>query len=202
MNMPAGAWCEPVFSTTQASTPGKKPTKRCKMTTRKMTKFVLTACWLVVLPFVWNQTSADEAPVAITSGKQVGIEFTLKLEDGSVFASNAGGEPLVFTQGGGDFLPALEEAVAGLHVGDTKTVKLEAGQAYGAVDAEAFQSVPKEQIPEHLQKPGTILVAQSQDGQKHQVRVHEVNADHVVVDHNHPLAGKDVTFDIKILSIQ
>ena len=169
---------------------------------RSLTISALAAFWLVVTPLARAQIGDEEQETTISDGNQVGIEYTLKLEDGTVAYSNVGGEPLVYTQGQGQILPALEKALLGLQVGDTKTVELESSEAYGPVDPDAYQSVPKEQVPEDARKPGAILGISRQDGRQRQVRVQEVREDQVVIDFNHPLAGKDLTFDVKVLSIK
>lgn len=144
----------------------------------------------------------EEENMSISTGDQVSIEYTLKLEDGTVATSNVDGEALVYTQGEGEILPALETALMGLEAGDSKTVKLEPEEAFGPVLEDAYQRVPKDQVPEGARKPGAILVLTRQDGQQQQIRVHEVNDDEVVIDLNHPLAGKDLVFDVKVLAVQ
>jgi FKBP-type peptidyl-prolyl cis-trans isomerase 2 len=137
----------------------------------------------------------------VAEGSDVGIEYTLKLDDGTVADSNVDGDPLVYTQGNGQIIPALEQALEGLSVGDSTTVSIAAGDAYGSVDPAAFQNVPIENVPEELRREGAAVVASMQDGSQRQVRVHEVHPQHVVIDFNHPLAGRDLTFDVKILSV-
>lgn len=135
----------------------------------------------------------------IQPGKTVGFEFTLKLEDGSVVQSNEGAEPLTYVHGESQILPALEEQLEGLGVDDRKAVKLAAEEAYGEVKDEAFQEVPAEQIPEDARRVGAQLSAEGFNGA---IRVHEVRSDTVVLDFNHPLAGKDLTFDIRVVSVE
>jgi len=144
----------------------------------------------------------DTDPQVIESGSSVGIEYTLKLEDGTTVDSNVGGSPLTFTQGSGEILPALDEALLGAKVGDTKAVQLTAENGYGPVNPAAFQEVPLDKLPEDARVAGTMLMAGGPDGQEHPVRVHEVKEETVVLDFNHPLAGKTLNFDIKILSIE
>lgn len=147
----------------------------------------------------WAQDAGD---AVIESGSAVGIEYTLKLEDGTTVDSNVGGSPLTFTQGSGEILPALEEALLGAKVGDTKEVLLTAENGYGPVNPAAFQEVPLDKLPEDARVAGTMLMAGGPDGQEHPVRVHEVKEETVVLDFNHPLAGKTLNFDIKVLSIE
>jgi FKBP-type peptidyl-prolyl cis-trans isomerase SlyD len=137
----------------------------------------------------------------VEEGKQVGIEYTLTLDDGTQVDSNVGGEPLVFQAGAHQILPALEEALAGLQVGDTKEVALTAEQAYGPVNPEGFQEVDAGLIPDGARVAGTMLVADDGSGNKRPVRVHEVKGDKIVVDLNHPLAGKALNFAVRVMAI-
>lgn len=139
--------------------------------------------------------------MTIKEGSEVGIEYTLTLDDGTVADSNVGQEPLVYTQGGGQILPALEQALEGLAPGDSKQVDLEAAEGYGEVNPQAYQNVPIDQIPEQSREVGAVLIASSPDGRQQQIRIHEVQDDAVVVDFNHPLAGKDLSFAIKVVSV-
>jgi len=84
----------------------------------------------------------------IENGQSVSIEYTLKLDDGTAVDTNVGEEPLTYTQGGSEILPALEEALADQAVGDTKEVKLTAEQGYGPIDTEAYQEVELDMVPE------------------------------------------------------
>lgn len=138
---------------------------------------------------------------AITVGDQVGIEYTLTLKDGTTVDTNVGKEVLVYTQGEQRILLKLQEALVGLKVGDKKIVRLAAVDAYGPINPKALQQVPIEQVPEDARKPNTILQASTPEGRQTQVRVREVNKDYVVIDGNHPLAGQDLTFDVKIVSV-
>lgn len=164
-----------------------------------MTRLYSYRHWLVVLVLTLFSLSgtAQEASV-IGEGTTVGFEYTLSLSDGTVVESNVGGDAFSYTQGGGQILPALEAALSGLAVEDTKQVTLEPVDAYGDVNPDAFQEVPIAQIPEDAREVGTILGAQGFDGP---IRVHEVREDVVVLDFNNPLAGKTLTFDVRIVSV-
>ncbi len=138
----------------------------------------------------------------IEKGRTVSFEYTLKLDDGSVASSNVGKSPLIYEHGKAEILPALEQALQGLKAGDTKKLTLAAEQGYGARNPEALVNVPVNAIPENARKSGTLLVARDPAGNERQVRVHEVHQDRIVLDHNHPLAGEKLHFDIKILSVE
>lgn len=137
----------------------------------------------------------------VEDGKQVGIEYTLTLDDGTQVDSNVGGDPLVFQQGAHQIPPALEEALVGLKVGDTKEVALTAEQGFGPVRQEGFQEVDAEVIPEGARVEGTMLVADDGTGTKRPVRVAEVKGDKIVVDLNHPLAGKALNFAVRVMAV-
>jgi len=137
------------------------------------------------------------------SGDTVSVHYTGKLEDGTQFDSSAGKDPLEFSIGAGDVLPAFDSAVEGMTVGDSKSVKIEAAEAYGRRHEQLIQDVPREHLPDDMQPAvGMQLQAQGQDGQPIQLVVTEVKDETITVDGNHPLAGKDLDFDIKLVDIQ
>lgn len=138
----------------------------------------------------------------IEEGSAVSIEYTLTLDDGETADTNVGGEALVYSQGQQEILPALEEALIGLEVGDTKKVVLTAEEGYGLVDPDGFQDVEPDLVPEDAQTVGTMLVASDPEGNQQPIRVHEVGEDKIVLDFNHPLAGQALNFDIKITGIE
>jgi FKBP-type peptidyl-prolyl cis-trans isomerase 2 len=138
----------------------------------------------------------------VEDGKTISIEYTLKLDDGTTVDTNVGGDPLEFEQGASQILPALESALAGLAVDDTKQVTLSPEDGYGAVDPGAFRTVELDAVPEDAREVGTLLIAQDQDGNRRAVRVHEVSEESIVVDMNHPLAGQTLNFDVRILGVK
>ena len=138
----------------------------------------------------------------IVNGSTVSIEYTLRLVDGRTVDSNVGDEPLTYTQGAHEILPALEEALLGHEAGDTREVELTAEQAHGAVNPAAYKQVALEQLPEGLRVAGATLVAVDPDGGRQPIRVHEVGAQSAVLDFNHPLAGQALSFDVKVLAVE
>lgn len=138
----------------------------------------------------------------VKPGAVVSLEYTVSEENGKVIESNKGKEPLKFTQGEKQIVPGLEKEIAGMKVGGQKHVRVKPEEAYGTVNPKAFQEVPKEKIPADGLKVGTMLTAKSEQGQTLQVRIHEIKENTVVVDLNHPLAGKTLVFDVKVLEIQ
>lgn len=136
------------------------------------------------------------------AGNTVRIHYTGTLEDGSVFDSSEGRDPLEFTVGSGQIIPGLDRAIDGMAAGEQKTVTIPATEAYGEYQADAKQSVPREQIPADIPlDPGTMLNMQTPDGRQVPVQVAEVTEEAVTLDANHPLAGKDLTFAVELVSV-
>lgn len=136
----------------------------------------------------------------IENGNIVNVHYTGKLTDGSVFDSSEGRDPLKFQVGSGQIIPGFETAIMGKNVGDKVTVTIEPSDAYGDVREELFVKIPNDKLPGKVEV-GQILEATSEDGRSSQVLVHEVNEDHVIIDGNHPLAGKELIFDIEVVSV-
>lgn len=137
------------------------------------------------------------------TGDTVSIHYTGTLTDGSTFDSSAGREPLEFTVGAGHIIPGLDQAIAGMAVGDTKKVDIPADQAYGQRDPNAKQAVPRADIPADIPlEPGTQLQMQTPNGQVVPVMVADVTETEVTLDANHPLAGQDLTFDVELVDIK
>lgn len=138
----------------------------------------------------------------IKQGDTVRIHYTGTLSDGSVFDSSEGRDPLEFTFGEGQIIPGLENGMDGMRVGDKRKVEVPADQAYGPVMDEARRAVPREDIPAEIpMELGTQVQAHNEEGQVMTLSIHEVTDTHVVLDANHPLAGKDLTFDIELVSL-
>jgi FKBP-type peptidyl-prolyl cis-trans isomerase 2 len=96
----------------------------------------------------------------------------------------------------------IEQALDGMAVGESKRGTLEARDAYGAIDAQLFQTVDAVRIPEQDRKVGAKLIYREEDREPRVVRVHEVRGDRIVIDLNHPYAGSDVRYDVKVLKIE
>ncbi|MDP6436955.1 MAG: peptidylprolyl isomerase [Gammaproteobacteria bacterium] len=144
--------------------------------------------------------SADESTNnTIAPGKVVSLSYTLRLPDGKAIGSNVDTYPIKYRQGDGKLLPALEAAVVGLAAGDEKSVTLAPEDAYGPVDPAAIREVPIEQVPPEARKAGAVF---STPGYSGLIRVTEIKEDMAILNLNHPLAGKILTFDIKILSVE
>jgi FKBP-type peptidyl-prolyl cis-trans isomerase 2 len=138
----------------------------------------------------------------ISDGKKVSIEYTLTLEDKTKVGSNVGQDPLVFTQGNHEIIPGLEKQLNGLKAGDSKRVEVSPEEGYGNVDPARTQEVPKERVPEDARKVGAKLTGQGPDGQLLFAEVTEIKDNTIVLDMNHPLAGKKLIFDVKVLKVE
>lgn len=138
----------------------------------------------------------------VKSGDKVRIHYTGTLNDGSVFDSSQGRDPLEFVVGSGQVIPGFDVAVTGMTTGEQKTVTIPADQAYGQPDPRAIQAIPREKIPAEIPlEIGLQLQAQSPQGYPIPVTVVEITETEVTLDANHRLAGKDLTFALELVSI-
>lgn len=136
------------------------------------------------------------------SGDTVRIHYTGRFPDGVTFDSSAGGDPLEFQLGAGQVIQGLDEAITGMSVGDSSTVTVPAEKAYGQHHAEAVRAIPRETIPDHIPlEPGLRLQAERPDGATIGLTVVEVGESEVTVDANHPLAGRDLVFEIELVEV-
>lgn len=138
----------------------------------------------------------------VKPGDKVRIHYTGTLSDGTTFDSSEGRDPLEFTVGSGEIIPGLDSALPGMAAGESKTVEIPCAEAYGEHNPEARQAIPRAQVPDNIPlEVGTRLQLQTPEGQVMPVTVAEVTDEAVVLDANHPLAGKDLTFAIELVSI-
>jgi len=139
--------------------------------------------------------------MAINEGQIVSIQYEVKDGD-NVVDSNVGGEPLVFMFGKGQIIPGLEAGIKDMNVGEKADVLVKAADAYGEYNPEAMQEVPKEQFAGIELQEGMTLYGQGADGSTVQVIVKEIKDDSVIVDFNHPLAGKDLMFTVTLNNVR
>lgn len=136
------------------------------------------------------------------SGDTVKIHYTGTLDDGTQFDSSQGREPLAFELGSGQVIPGFEKAVEGMEVGEQKSVTIDSDDAYGPHNQQMVQEVPKTALPPDLEpEEGMALQAKGQDGNRVNLTVTAVGEESITVDANHPLAGKDLKFDIELVAI-
>jgi FKBP-type peptidyl-prolyl cis-trans isomerase SlyD len=153
-------------------------------------------------PAILRSAEKAKQEKVVKDGSVVSLQYSLSEEDGKLIESNKGKNPLKYTHGSKQIVPGLEKELTGMKVGGEKRVTVKPEDAYGVVNAKAFQEVPKEQIPVNGLKVGATLAAKGPQGQEIPVRVHEIKEKTVVLDLNHPMAGKTLLFDIKILDVQ
>jgi len=138
-----------------------------------------------------------------SDGDAVRVHYTGTLEDGTTFDTSIGSDPLEFTLGEGSMIPGFEQAVYGLKVGQSKTVTIPAEEAYGLYNDELLLVFSREQLPAGINpEVGQELQMQTTDGRIVTVPVIEVSEETITVDANHPLAGKDLTFEIELVEIK
>ncbi|WP_226390456.1 FKBP-type peptidyl-prolyl cis-trans isomerase [Penaeicola halotolerans] len=137
-----------------------------------------------------------------TNGSKVKVHYTGRLEDGTVFDSSANREPLEFTVGGGQMIKGFDVAVNGMTIGDKKSVNIPSAEAYGEARADMILDVPREQVPADITPEVGMQLSLSQpDGQQVPVVITHVDDAKITLDANHPLAGKDLIFDIELVSV-
>jgi FKBP-type peptidyl-prolyl cis-trans isomerase SlyD len=146
--------------------------------------------------------TAGKTETWIREGSRVALEYTLSDETGSVIESNKGKQPMSYIHGRGQIIPGLEKELSGMKAGEEKKIQVKPEDGYGPVNPEAFQEVPKDKLPPEALKVGTMLMAQGPQGQGIPARVHEIKDMTVIMDFNHPMAGKTLSFDIKVSEVE
>ena len=137
----------------------------------------------------------------IADGKKVRIHYTGTLNDGTQFDSSAGRDPFEFEIGAGKVIPGFDIAVRSMEIGDKKTVTIPTAEAYGEVREEIIGDLPKDMFPPEMKLAvGLPLQMMSPQGPV-MVTIKEIKETAVTVDANHPLAGKDLTFELELLEV-
>ncbi len=136
------------------------------------------------------------------NGDNVKVHYTGKLTTGEQFDSSTGRDPLGFTVGAGQMIKGFDAAIPGMAIGDKKTVTIPATEAYGETNPEAIIEFPRANVPADMKlEAGLPLTLQNQYGQPVPVVIVEIKEEVIVLDANHHLAGKDLVFDIELVSI-
>jgi FKBP-type peptidyl-prolyl cis-trans isomerase 2 len=139
----------------------------------------------------------------ITKGSKVKVDYEGTFDDGSVFDSSKHGDhshPLEFEAGSGQVIKGFDDAVIGMEKGQEKTIKLKPEQAYGYVNAQMVQKIPREKVPKDQDiKAGMMVALGTPDGHQIPARIAEVTDEFITIDLNHPLAGKNLNFKIKVV---
>ena len=138
----------------------------------------------------------------VKSGDKVRVHYHGKLTNGETFDSSEGREPLEFEVGGGMVIKGFDDGVTGMTVGEKKTINIPHDEAYGPLNPDMIIDMPKEHFPKDMQlEAGMPLMMSNGSGQNFQVVVVEIKDDAVILDANHPLAGKDLVFDLELVEI-
>lgn len=141
--------------------------------------------------------------MAIDKNQVVSIEYDLTEKGGSdILDSNKGHEPLQFITGKDQIIPGLESQMADMSAGEEKQINVPAAEAYGEVNPEAVETLPAEQFAGLELKEGMQLYGQGENGETVMVTVKSFDENSVTIDYNHPLAGKDLTFNVKVLDVR
>jgi FKBP-type peptidyl-prolyl cis-trans isomerase SlyD len=141
----------------------------------------------------------------VKDGMLVSLQYTLSGEDGKMIESNRDKEPLGYVQGQHMVIPGLEKELTGMKVGQEKHVVVKPEDAYGAVDPKRYQEFPQDRIPPEVMKQlkvGSMIPLTAPNGQTYNFPVSEIKENTIVVNLNHPMAGKTLVFDIKVLDIK
>ena len=153
---------------------------------------------LVCFPSMSMAAKSD----AVKEGSIVSMEYSLTVDKQEI-ESTVGKNPLEFTVGAKQVLPALEKKIIGMRLGEEKIIKLTAKEGYGEFNEKAIKEFPKTQMPKDVAlQPGMMLQASGPDGARFPSIVKEVKQDTVLMDFNHPLAGKELQFKVKVLGIR
>ena len=136
-------------------------------------------------------------------GDKVKVHYTGKLTEGIVFDSSEGAEPLEFELGTGQVIEGFDNGILGMTIGEKKTVHIPVNEAYGPADEQNVIKIPRSEIPADMELQIGMVLNMHQDGtgQVMQVAVADFDEEAVVLDGNHPLAGKDLIFDIELVEI-
>ena len=139
----------------------------------------------------------------IRPGTSVIFHYTGKLESGEQFDSSVGKEPLQFIAGNGNIIAGLEKEIVRMKKGEKRTIVVESADAYGERDSALTKEIKKGPIPEGMKyTAGTVIYLKAPDGQSFPATIYEVKEDTVVLDFNHPLAGKKLIFDVEIIDVK
>jgi peptidylprolyl isomerase len=140
---------------------------------------------------------------AAQKGNTVKVHYTGKLDDGTVFDSSLERDPLEFTLGQGQVIPGFEQAVLGLEPDQSKTFTIPCAEAYGPYRQEMVMDVDRSQFPDEVEpKVGQQFdVKRGEEGKVARVRIIDIAGDKITLDANHPLAGKDLTFEVRLVEV-
>ena len=157
---------------------------------------------IVVVFLVGSNRFVKAEDAVIANGKTVSLEYTLTV-DGKVVDSSKGQTPLKYVQGEGKIIPGLEKQLAGLKVGEEKNIVVAPEDAYGMPDPSGVKEIKKTMIPKDIELAvGTTLEMSDNTGNVFPATIKEIKPDTVMLDFNHPLAGKQLNFQVKVVEIK
>ena len=159
----------------------------------KQISIVLILCTVPLISSVQAESTSRKDMPTVVNGKNIFIEYTLKLDDDNVVDTNVGSAPMTFTHGKGQIVPGLEKELTGMKKGESKHVVVTPEDGYGTI---------KEKIPKEAHKAGEQIQGRTARGKVIPLTVREVKDKTIVLDYNHPLAGKTLYFDVKIIDIK
>ena len=175
----------------------------------KQVKLILSIALCSMLSIVLSTGAVHAADAAkaggvqtVDQGKKISIEYTLTLGNKEVIDTNVGKDPLTFVQGSHKIIPGLEKALVGMKTGESKKVTVKPEEGYGPVSKEMVKVVDKSKLPPEAQKVGAPVSASTPEGQVARGKVIKIKDDKATIDFNHPLAGKTLFFNVKILDIK
>ena len=163
---------------------------------------VVLAVILILVAVLMPGCKTGQDIAQAKNGDTVQVDYTLKLADGTVFDTSVGREPLEFKLGAGQLIPGFEKAVLGMKVGETKTVTIPANEAYGPRRDDLVREMPRKELPSGIPAEIGQKLPIVREGKLIILTIINVTDTTVTVDENPPLAGKDLTFEIKLLKIQ
>ena len=157
---------------------------------------------VIMLGLMVSAPESEAKVQKIAAGKKVTFDYVLTI-DGQTIETSENVGPLEYTHGEGGILKGLEKRLAGLKVGDVKTITIPAQEAYGQVRPEAVREFPKSTLPENFTpQVGAIVRVENDSGQKFPVTIAEIRDETIVLNLNHPLAGKDLQFDVTVVAVK
>ena len=173
----------------------------------KLIKKTVVICFIILgvalnLSNVQGEEKKGEADIVISEGKIVTIEYTLTLENKEVVDTNKGKDPLTYTQGSKQIFPSLQNALEGMKKGETKNVSLAPEEGYGKRVEGAVIEVTKQELPPDAWQVDAMVEGQDTSGNVFRGKIIMIKGDTAQVDLNHPLAGKTIIYEIKVLDIQ
>ncbi len=160
---------------------------------------------VLILAIPSGTIMAEQSPSEETTasdGATVKVHYTLTV-DGQKIDTSVERGPLEFAIGSGQVIPGFEKTVKGMKVGDKKSVTIGPADGYGPVNPDAIRDVPREQLPQEIKPVAGMMLSASGEGRRPvPVRIVEVKEEVIVMDFNHPLAGKTLNFDVEMMEIQ